>query len=386
MNAARWMAMAVAVLAAGLTAMLGPGCEPRETFPAREACDTAPYLTITDGIAPEPASVPDKLPTLAAGTKVAYIAAGDGTIRAITCAEPWLADVHVPAEGQVLAMRRGGSGIELAAGATELSSATGRSGMELASEGTQIAAAEGASGLSTETHSQTGETVQGHSGEQTEVAVREAPAAAEAQSELDLAERAAVAEVNRRVAWFGALDDEDFITRLEESNIISGFYDGEDNLLLSDEALVIAIEEREQIIRLIRTHGELAKIVFRDVSQKHRTAANIPAGAKYEGQLKVTTRTTPIQYAHPFVLVLSLTNTGKTPLLDTVILNGLPANCQFVRFGVDPKRTAGFFPYYHESETDKLIFVKLYRPIQPGETFKVAVLCQADPWPTQSEQ
>lgn len=386
MNAARWTTMAGAVLAAVLTAMLGPGCEPRETFPSREAFDKAPYLTITDGIAPKPDGVPERLPALSAGTKVAYIAAGDGTIRAITCAEPWLAEVHVPDEGVPLTMRRGDSGIELAAGQTELASATGRSDMELASEGTQIAAAEGRSGLATETHNQTGETVEGRSDQQTEVAVREAPAAAEAQSELDLAERGAVAEVDRRVAWFGALDDEDFITRLEESNIISGFYDGEDNLLLTDEALVIAVDEREQIIRLIRTHGELAKIIFRDASQKHRTAANIPAGAKYEGQLTVTSRTTPIRYAHPFVLVLSMTNPGKTPLLDTVILNGLPANSQFVRFGVDPKRTAGFFPYYHESETEKLIFVKLYRPIQPGETFKIAVLCQADPWPAVPEK
>ncbi len=360
-------------------ALASISCVPQ--FPPLEGFLTAPYDQIVDGLKPHLPTVPTKIPTLQAGQKVAFFAASDDDkILQSFCPDKLVIRPQVPKVARTLRMLHSQGGIELEISEVSLNLAQGDSGIELEQAEVQVRSSTGSGRMTAEEHVVHQELETAAGGHRTVEQKAKVSRVLTPVSEMHTEQAFEIARIASERGWFGRLLDEDMIALLEEEKIIAGFYDSEDNLLADESVTIVALDERQQIIRMLQLGGDLADLIHRDISADYRTELQLPADAACKGKLEIESFTKAVYYGHEFGLKIVLTNTGDAPLFDATIFNELPANCEFVRFGVEAKTAAGFFPIYHESDTRKLILVKLYRPIRPGESFKIAVLLRAGAW------
>jgi hypothetical protein len=213
----------------------------------------------------------------------------------------------------------------------------------------------------------------------TELAAGHAAGQAEQQADMQAVAGRAAGRIDRATGLFGAIEEADILRKLQESGHIDGFYDQDNNLIPArDSGVILSMSQRDHLILMLRNRVTLSEILLIEATARLRRQAKIAPDATYQGKLTVSCPTEPVYYGHSFVLILQLENTGQAPLFDGLILDGLPAHCRFLRFGVSPDKAVGYVPAYLEAQ--QLIAVRLVRPLQPGEKFRIALVCQADPW------
>jgi hypothetical protein len=347
--------LAAAAVAGAALAILG--CE---TFPPLARFQTPPYLSVTDGLRPESDAVPAKLAAFAPGVKVAWFATVSGQPRILFCDMPLTALAQVPQETAPLALASAADGLGTARAQGSIESVHVASSVAIAGAETGIARA-----------ARTGEVASARGG----LAIN---AAQETAGMPVMKGETAAAPTERSVDGFTGLVDLAIVRAIFGSEAVSTFYDQDNNVFVLDESYVITLDEREQIMKLVEEGGSLTLLLNRPASDHFRREKVPPPDAVYAGQLQLTFVPDRLYYGHEVGLAITLKNTGAAPIYDAVICNGVPQNTGFVRFWVEGEATRGFFAYY--SKTRRLIFVKVYRPIQPGESFRILAILRADPW------
>jgi len=396
-------------------------------FPPEKQFTTPPYAEIRDGSSPPMTQPPKNLPVLKPGEKVVFFATASGELRAITCEQPLVIAVTMP-ENSVLLLAAGAQGnirVETA-GEGIAAAETRKGGLTLAAAEHMIRADERQGGIQTvQAHQSLGDSreegglltaANQRTMTDTQQAARmdakvgelrvPAPATPEA---LDLRPAQATAPGAGAVADSGELPilkgradlagpqtatgksgqtmgesnvrqklDEDFIAWLIDQGLIPDFVDADNHAILLDESFIVSLEEGQELSQLLEAGGELAVLLNRKYSEAFRQTTPAPAGGTYAGELKLEVSPKTVYFGHQMALVISVRNTGAAPIYDALVLNAVPEHSAFVKFAVAPSQARGYIPYY--SEKNRLVCAKLYRPLKPGEQFRLVLLMQAAPW------
>ena len=355
-----------------------------QDFPEETLFDVAPFEKIVDGYNCGLTEVPEVLPEMQPGQKIVFFATARGEILMSSCEEICTVTPEIPEVFLPLAHTSSEGGLVLASEKLSLAK-TDKSGvLALEEETTQIASTEVTGDLQTVEETLSQETSSATGDQRIVSTVVETADEIESVGTAEIVTETVLATENIQQGGFMSLSDDDLVAMLEEENIIAGFYDSQDNLLVYESETILTAEEREQIINLLVSKGKLSELVNRNLSATARTGVEIPAVADHASVVSISSVSSTTYFGHEFALTISLANTGNTPIFDALILNGLPENTTFVRFACRASKVSGYIPVYHEFSDQKLIFVKLYRPIAPGETFKITVLLRAAPWPILS--
>ena len=175
----------------------------------------------------------------------------------------------------------------------------------------------------------------------------------------------------------GQFIDDDLLRALIE-NELTGYFDSDVMRVLDEMAVLVPLVERERLIRMLREGVPLAELLDSDLSAAFRQRLRPPAGARCQAEVRLETTQDVVWYGHYFGLLITVENTGDAPVFDALILNGLPRHTSFVRFALPEEGTRGFTQCYLPE--NQLVAVRLYRPIMPGESFKVTVVLRAAAW------
>jgi hypothetical protein len=354
-------------------------------------------------------AVSGALPALSAGQFVAfYVCAGAGT-NGLACVEPLRLPVTRALGTVALDAGTTSSVVRREASAAEISVALVRGRLDRVGERLTLAAAQ-----STTAVASPAETVAlGGRENRTEVApvdvVREVPAparvvaaapsaastrsveqqvAAGATALVGIQAGAAVGAAGAQ-ATLGGVDDRDLVKMLADMNIVrvlmdqnlvDGFYDAVNLLMPPVEQ--VPPEEQALFMQLLAKGGPLNELMDRSCSAGFRTQG---AG---EGECIGEARWIPMGKG-PFlhggkaVLILEVKNGGTRPLYDLLMFGGLPEHTRFALFPVQNPGQSGFL-HAHLSSRSLLVW-KLYRPLQPGQTFRTSVVLTLDPWVVSSK-
>jgi uncharacterized repeat protein (TIGR01451 family) len=411
----RFLLRASVLLATG--GMLAPLACRRSSFPNEATFRDPPYRRIFDGLKADVDPLPENLPVLQAGQKVAFYARADGTIGTFECDERIEVEVGSPRHSLAVSRFEAGGSVSVHEDSRSVRQAEKAGAVQTATVDRSVASSQGASGMESRTASRTGEQSVGTGGHTTQVRegqVRQSQAAgghstqvgsAETRHSQDQGDLATVsgsgqmaaertASGDQRTAegslatmhahsrgGFARLTGQDLVKLLTESDLAVGFYGLDETRIEYGQDTVVAMAEREEFIRLLQERGSLEALLNRPVSGGLRETATVGDPPRYAGVVELDHVPSPVLYGHEFAMVISVKNTGNSSLLDVLVLNELPANTQFVRFTVSPSSSRGFFPAFVESDGQKLLAVKLYQPLEPGATFRLPVILRAAPWP-----
>jgi hypothetical protein len=375
--------------------------------PPPSAYDDPPYSQLIVGTQSAPstnASAPEFLPDLTAGQFAAfYVCAGGGT-NGMLCSEALALPVTQAMGAVALDAGSASSVIRRETSGTELSIASARGRMDRVGDRVILAAAT-ASGTvvsPTETVAMAGRE------DRTAVApaggVREMPVPARIQAEAPTAAStrqveqhaaagtaplvgihgSAAVETAGARATLGGVDERDWVRMLAEMNVVQvlmdqnlvdGVYDAVNLLMPPVEK--VPPEEQALFMQALLKGGPLSLLLDRPCSAGFRTQAG------GEGECEAEAKWVPLgkgphHHGGRAVLVIEAKNRGTRPMYDLLLLAGVPEHARFAMFPVQNPGQSGFL---HAHLTGRSLLVwKLYRPLQPGQTFRASVVLTLDPW------
>ncbi|MBT5607631.1 MAG: hypothetical protein HN742_18935 [Lentisphaerae bacterium] len=170
------------------------------------------------------------------------------------------------------------------------------------------------------------------------------------------------------------LDDSGILELLEDLGMVDGFYDSGNNRILLDTSEIIADETVSRLLAELRANGtvtryaggQLALIFEPRVTGK--ADVSLKAVARQERQ--------KLYHGSSLIVLLTLRNSGSEPLRDLICFLPVPEHTNFNRFLV--RHFRGFVNGVFAE--DRLLFWRLYRPLEPGETFKSVFVLDLDRW------
>lgn len=176
--------------------------------------------------------------------------------------------------------------------------------------------------------------------------------------------------------WFAVLDNDDLFSLLKDFGLLDGYYDS-DQVSRLDENVVVPQREKQAFMLLLREGASMEQLIERPLSEPFR--AKLPKPGTSVTRLQMTVDPLWLGVYHhggKIVYSLVLTNTGTAPLHDALILSGLPEHTTFDRF---PVADEGGYAHFHVANRS-LVAWKLYRPLEPGQTFRASFVVKLDPW------
>lgn len=174
----------------------------------------------------------------------------------------------------------------------------------------------------------------------------------------------------------GILTDSDLIRLLVDANIIDGFYDA-DNILMKT-TVEVPQEEINAFRELLNQNGPIADLLNRAFSESLRTNdTSIASNCLAELTVDVLGNA-PFRHGNRLMFTISLVNRNQQPIYDAVIVNAIPKHTSFDVFPVLNTEKHGVLQTFMDSRN--IIVWKLYRPLQPGETFRASYAVVLDRW------
>jgi len=403
-------------------AVLGPvviylccwGC----VFPSGQhgMIDQPPYERIEDGLQPVLHHESPEVPLLKPGEKVAFFAQANGKIKTAFCTDLATAVARLPRTEAVVARSSGESRVDIqtaetvllrvgdkgelpmAVSTSHLLSQRGLGEMQIAAahesaqtlrhEGSlatttarlATAAEHGHGSHLTAAQTQSAQQTAGAGGTVTEQFASRTKPPTENTSTRQIEHAMASLHAKERTGKFNSLTGESPIDPLAGNYSMAGFYGSSDILIIDESLLLVPSNEREELLRILRQGGPLASLINRDISAHYRTQTKLTNQPEYACAMNVTFHPEHFYHGQKLCLQITVKNTGNAPLFDMLVLNELPANTDFASFTVDPGSTRGFLPGFIQVAGRNLIFLKLYRPLAPGDSFRLPVILKAKPW------
>ena len=390
-----WLVSAVLLTAAD-TALPRP--------PPPSAFDTPPYSSVVNGTPGGAGKVPAALPRMGPGEAQVFFFCC-GATNADTCARESMirveaasdtfgltvdgrkALVQCAVEAITLRLFRGAGGIAVASDAVTIAKhgSSGRVrtvgdtvGLSLMSRTATVATAV-SGGLLTANRSTGGHSkVTGAHTARARVDTRESVSLVDAadSSGFDRTDRSGAFGAFNDARSVAMLTDSDFVRMLIDANLIDGFYDAQNILMVP--AMEVPPEELAAFQAVVEKGGPMSNLVDRAFSAALRTDE---AGAASNCVVELSMLAVGGSSFHHGARVLftvGLSNRGCGPVYDALILNALPAHTTFVEFPFRDAPRRGFSQTYLAKR--ELLVWKIYRPLQPGETFRTSYLVTLDPW------
>jgi len=411
-----------------LLIVCGGGCYTGKRFPPLKAFLKANYTHITGGLPvelPEPITT---IPDLQPGTAIAFYCTATNAIRSLLCAEPLIVELAQPITNETITAGIEGVDVRSATSTVVITKATAAALMESTKGSTTLLGdTDGIGSLSTArsgaellSASGIGDLESARSGEimsqddrdggfdtvstlgelpdlatvdadftSVRAGAETAPDAIVEQQFDPITERGSrKIDVRAGLGNFGELVDSrnvnffegiDIIAWLTDQNILDGIYGDLDQITIFADADLIDGDEEIAILRALQGSITVSNLVNRPLSDGYRVGGRKIVGPTYESTMSIAEVGAEGYYHGTEVLFsLQIANTGTVPLYDLVVLSGLPAHTEFTRFPVVETRERGFLHFYLRDK--KLLAWKVYKPVNPGETFKATFALRLDNW------
>jgi len=209
------------------------------------------------------------------------------------------------------------------------------------------------------------------------------------QKNITTISKNAMAALNSKYADMGGLgsysdkdglvpiSEEDWIKILNDAGMLSGIYGADLLKQLIDSQYIPTLEEHGLLKLLLEENGELLSILDRDFSREFRKDKS-DTGNRYALEVDLNVNPGMVCHGHLFDLGLDIYNTGDATIYDMVVVLSVPENTDFNRFNIDDVSGNGLVHYYLEDRN--LLLIKVYRPLNPGETLRDSAKLRMDPW------
>ncbi len=176
------------------------------------------------------------------------------------------------------------------------------------------------------------------------------------------------------VHYLDLVDDEEFVA-------FDGYYDEEGNRLgLDDSEFEEILEEVEAYEKL--DGSEDAGLIDYIVGHMSYQCALEEGGLDESGpEVKLALTLEPegkreLYHGHGALLKMAVTNTGPRRLCNALVLVSLPDHTEYVP--IEGRKGMGFYQKYNVAE--RTLRLKLFNPLDPGQTFRKQVVLHLDPW------
>lgn len=178
---------------------------------------------------------------------------------------------------------------------------------------------------------------------------------------------------------------EQFIRVLIESkNSIQGIFESGFIEALVDSKFQPSLEEIEGFKTLLDNNGGLKDMVFRSFSDNFIEPSTIDKLDQATASTTITINPTPIYHGSLRGALISIKNDGEVPIYDMLIAIAIPENMEYRFFNNKSPFELGYLNHYLPSK--QAMFVKLYRPLLPGQTFNELVWLKFDKWELQTNK
>lgn len=360
--------------------------------------DTPPYTTIRNGEKFESKSLPEKLPLLEKGQVVAFYTLGDGTMGQLTCEKVSILDVVAPVARKDCQTKTGNGRVDTEQASLETFQTSAKGTYRIVVGKTILEEVSDSSMLAMKTHQQKSVSVSSRGEDRMKVRRQESKtvsaeskvetemlATQVAESQLqggsEIAQGQGVFVTRGAKGHIDSLDGEEVVSMMIGENVVNGLYDANWVRILVDDEWKLPGDEADAMREMLQRRESLEKILNRAVfSELRKDVDRTVEGA--EAQLLVEEVTGEFfSFGGYYKLNIKVMNTGKAALFDMVILNEVPANASFNRFAVAASEASGYYPFFIDGpEERRLIAVRIYKPIEPGENRVISVILRADPW------
>jgi len=347
--------------------------------------DKPPYSAVVNGLPGGNGKVPASLPAMVPGEGQSFLFCC-GAIHAGTCAGEIRLVVDAARHVLKLPLKNGHAAVECAKAAVTLTMVRRRGGLAVAKDVLALGKKSSSGRVRTMGHKVDLNVMSGTSVLATVVSTDRLKANRSSGSAAPVA-AAGVSGVNRvkQTGGFGAVDesrsvsmlvDSDFVRILIDANLVDGFYDAK-NILMAP-ALEVPPEELAAFQTVFEKGGPVSNLVNRAFSAVLRRDA-AAGGSNCVSELLVdVVGEPPFHHGARVLFTVALANKGDGTVYDALILNALPEHAAFSEFPLRDAPRRGFSQTYLPKR--KLMVWKLYRPLEPGETFRASYVLNLDPW------
>jgi hypothetical protein len=158
---------------------------------------------------------------------------------------------------------------------------------------------------------------------------------------------------------------------------LTGFFDSGAEWLEENPTFKPHDPEIQTLVSLFKNNPEIRRILNREFSSIFRKKMEHAVSSCHIETTfsKINSKT---YHGHSAAIGIEIMNSGATPIYDVLILTGVPDNSEFNLFFDKYPEKKGFYNFFMYSKN--VICTKLYRPINPGETFKNIFSITVDPW------